>query len=248
MAKKVKKLRRKELLKDDEFLTSSRQFVNVLYENRKKIFIAVGGLFVIVILILAISAAVRSGEKKAENLFAMALVQYKEIIAKQQTAGSKSESDGGDPAKQFQEAAKKFEAVVEAYPRKRAGVLAMYYAANCYFKAKDYQASAQWYSDYLKKVGDDRQHAFVNLAYESLGYAQEMNGNLDEALQAFEKLDTPDNDTFRERGLFNAARIYQVKKNDTKALELYQALIKDYPDSLLAPQIKKVIAQLEMGF
>ena len=106
--------------------------------------------------------------------------------------------------------------------------------------------AAELYERYLRKTGGDSE-AFTQLATEGLAYSYESMGQTDKAIEAFERLITPESKAFRERGLFNSARLYARSDNRDKALELYKTLLADYPESKLTRDVQRRVAELEAG-
>lgn len=251
MAKKVKKLSRKELLKEDDFLTSTRSFVGYLIGKKNLLIIGIGGIIALTLILVGIRYIVSSSNTESENSLAVALEYYKGPVVTSEMLEKdprlKYFRTFTDEKTKYTEAAAKFDFVSKAYKRKHTGIIALFYAGNCYYKIGDYATAIEKYKKYVDIVGNNPEKSFSNLALEGLGYSLEMSGKTDDALAAFEKLTTPENGTFRERGLYNAARMYQIKNNNQKALELYKILIQDFPESKRAQQIKLVISQMEAG-
>lgn len=251
MAKKVKKLSRKELLKEDEFLTSTRSFVRYLFEKKSFLILGFGGIIALALIFVGVRYLVSSTGKEAQNSLAVALEYYKgPVVSKEMIEKDprlKYFRTFSDEKTKYTEAAAQFDAVSKSYKRKPSGIIALYYAGNCFYKIGDYETAANKYQEYIDRVKRAPDKSFSNFALEGLGYSLEMSGNTDGALAAFEKLAVPESGSFKERGLYNAARIYQIKNNNQKALELYKTLVQDFPESKRAQQVKMVISQLEEG-
>lgn len=249
MAKQVRKLSRKELLKEDEFLVKSKTYVTVLMENMRLISAIGIALLVVAAVGVGVNYFVKNQSMKSVGLFGDAMIDYKAPVVTQeqidQNPRLKTMKTYPDEKTKFENAAKKFDAVFNESEKTASGKLALFYAANAYYQLEDYDNAAQRYKQYLEKIGTDRIHGFYELAVEGLGYSLEGQGNLDEAIASFEKLITPENKSFRERGLTQAARLYLEKENKERALELYKTLVTDFPDSPSAAVAKRKIAQLE---
>lgn len=251
MAKKVKKLTRKEILKEDEFTTRLRTFF-IQFVARKRFIGSISAIVVGLIIIgFGINYLATLDEKSSEDKFSEALEYFRGVVIT-------DESEKLDPRlkyfKTFKDDETKwtktsemFDAVSDKHPNTRLGKLALYYAGNCYYELGDFNRASVRFETYLEKVGNDREGSFVNLALEGLGFSNEMAGNNDKALEAFEKLIIPENKDFRERGLFNAARIYQAQQNNAKALELYKQLVEDFPMSRASFNAQKIITTLGAG-
>lgn len=102
------------------------------------------------------------------------------------------------------------------------------------------------------------------LAQEGLGYAYEGKGDLDQAAAAFAKLaDGPDGKPeaaaddkgasagkapapfYRDRALYQQARIAELKGNPTEALKLYKQILDKAPQTSLRDEISNRLAVLE---
>ena len=69
--------------------------------------------------------------------------------------------------------------------------------------------------------------------------------NLDDALGYFEQLTQLPKDFYKDYGLKHMARIYELKKDSSKALETYKMLVEQVPDSKLKEIADERIAALE---
>jgi len=152
-----------------------------------------------------------------------------------------------DKETKWEETAVMFDEVYEKYPRTKLGLLGLFYSGNCYYELGDYKTAGLKFESYIDKVNDDKKGNFVNLALEGLAFSNERAGDIEGALMAFERMIIPENKAFRERGLFNAARLYQAKENNSKALELYKTLVADFPMSRTTFMVQKIITKLEAG-
>jgi tetratricopeptide (TPR) repeat protein len=251
MPKDVRKLSRKELLQEDQFTVRLRSFMGFLLTNKTVIVGVLGGALLLGLVLIGMKyqishkgagAAIAFGEA---NEAYTAPVATKEELEKQQWL--KKVRTFPTENEKFQAAAESFEKVSSEFGSTDQGKLALYYAGNSYFELGEYEKAAGLFQKYLSKAGSDRGKSFIDLATEGLGYSYESLGKNDEAIAAFEKLITPERKTFRERGLFNSARLYAKSDNKAKALELYKALLTDYPSSRMARDVQQRVAELEAG-
>ena len=250
MAKKVKKLSRKELLQEDEFIVRAKEYFSVLLANRKFVYLGIGAILGTAILVMAINTMVRSNRADTQQMLASALEYYKGPVVTQAEIDEnpvlKTMKTFPDEKTKFEQSAEKFDAVYKEHSGSRAGVLSLFYAANCYFQIGQFDTAADRYEKYVQKVGNNRRGTFLDLALEGLGFSLEAAGNPDEAINAFQKLiDQDQNKAFRERALFNAARIQYARNQLDQALEFYKALQTDFPTSKHANEARQAIAQIE---
>jgi tetratricopeptide (TPR) repeat protein len=100
---------------------------------------------------------------------------------------------------------------------------------------------------YSELVGSlDRRLRF--LALEGLAYAQESSGQLDKAVAAFSRLadDAKESGNFyRDRALFNQARVLERKGAPKDAEKIYRTILSEVPQSSLKEEINARLAVLE---
>jgi predicted negative regulator of RcsB-dependent stress response len=89
-----------------------------------------------------------------------------------------------------------------------------------------------------------KEPALVALAHEGIGLCAESRGDLEAALTAFAAQQV--GNFYRERSLWNQARIYTKKNDKKKATELYKELLsKGSPQSALRDDVQNRLAALE---
>ncbi len=89
-----------------------------------------------------------------------------------------------------------------------------------------------------------KEPALVALAHEGVGLCAEARGDLDAALTAFQAQQI--GNFYRERSLWNQARIYAKKNDKKKATEIYKDLLsKASPQSALRDDVQNRLAALE---
>ncbi len=120
------------------------------------------------------------------------------------------------------------------------------FSAGVLFDSGRYEDAAKLYDSYLATA--DRASITGILAQESRGLCAEAEGKLDEAMSAFMAIETATelhrNDFYRDRVLYNQARI-KVKKGDLKgAGELYQQILSKIPGTALREQVQTQLALL----
>lgn len=115
----------------------------------------------------------------------------------------------------------------------RAGVL---------YDQGQYADAEAMYRKFLAEKPSER--PLVALAQENIGLCAEARGELDAALVAFQAQQI--GSFYRERSLWNQARIYAKKKDTKKAIEIYKDLLsKASPQSALRDDVANRLAALE---
>ncbi len=139
-----------------------------------------------------------------------------------------------------------FQAVVDDYPGTDAANIAQYYLGLCYLKIGDIATGTSYLEEYSQ--GDNQVAAAANAA---MGYAYEQQNNFAAAAEAYEKASTiPEENPYTTPFyLMDAARVYEAAGNTAKALETYQRIRNDYPNSqdVLQGNVDRHIAKLDAG-
>jgi tetratricopeptide (TPR) repeat protein len=120
------------------------------------------------------------------------------------------------------------------------------FSAGVLFDLGRYDEAAKLYDSYLSST--DRSSVVGILAQESRGLCAEATGKLDEALAAYASIEPSSEsrrgDFYRDRALYDQARI-KAKKGDTKgATDLYQQILTKIPGTPLREQVQTQLALL----
>jgi predicted negative regulator of RcsB-dependent stress response len=92
---------------------------------------------------------------------------------------------------------------------------------------------------------ESKHSPMVTLAREGLGLCKEQQGKLDEALAEYQKLEPKTGDFFRDRALWDEARVLAKKGDKKQAAEKLKELVAKVPASPLKDEAQTQIAQLE---
>ncbi|HEX4458134.1 MAG TPA: tetratricopeptide repeat protein [Polyangia bacterium] len=116
------------------------------------------------------------------------------------------------------------------------------FRAGVYFDQGRIDDAATAYAKFLE---DKHPSPLVAVAREGLGLCKEQQGKLDEALAEYQQLEPKTGDYYRDRALWDEARVL-TKKNDKKgAAEKLKELVAKTPTSPLKDEAQNQIAQLE---
>lgn len=215
------KIDRKQLKRPDEFQVVAGQAMEWVAAHQKQVAAAVGAVVVAVLLVWGFSAWRSSREAQAGAELSQALELESRPLA------GESAQPGAETFPSQAERTKATEAALEKVRADHSGTTAAQTAlAQLGFiklKSGDGAGAQKDLSDFLSGAAKD--HPLRVFAQESLGYAFEAQGKLDDAKAAFEKL--------RELGLparadFQAARLALVQgKPDAK--QQLEKVTKEYP-------------------
>ncbi len=142
------------------------------------------------------------------------------------------------------EAIKALQSLIERYPRLTALPQAAYQFGNLHYQAKAFAEARQSYQLALDKGA---RGSLATLCRLGIGYTWEAQGDHAKALAVFEgalqKL-TP-KDFLYEELLTNVARSHELLGHPDRVREVYHRLLKDFPQSRRAEDIRVHLASLE---
>ncbi len=234
MAKKVK-ITRKQIKQDDAFLATMKEVTGRMvaavsdesfYKRYKKQLI-IGGVAVVVV--LAVVGGVFGNkalqEKGAGKLMAQADAVYRApVVTPEQYEGNPAMAQAlgayTEAKTKWSAAAEKYDAVANEYPNTSYGILGLFYAANSYYELAEYAEAISRFEKYIEKAGAGA--PFAPLARQSIGYAYEEVGKLDDAARTFLSLVKEENTTTAFLAIFDLARVYEKQNKVDEAIKTLQ--------------------------
>lgn len=249
MAKKV--IRKKIPLGTDEFVASRSMIFKYLSENFKTVVIGTSVIGVMLISFIGWGTYSRQRDQKAADALNAAMKVYQ---AKIEPAGTAPDNFKTADDK-YKAVINKFEDLSIRYKGTNIGSIALIYAANAHYSLKEYDKAIEIYNKLLFKIEreDPSLHGNINeikaapgiirdSAVYGIAYSYEQKGELKKAVE-FQTTLTSSKDThLREMGLYALGRLYEKSNDKAKALEAYQKVISDYPES---PNISKIKEKVE---
>jgi predicted negative regulator of RcsB-dependent stress response len=137
-----------------------------------------------------------------------------------------------DEAARANEAAQKFAAVADKYPRTNPGKLARYYAALC---LEDLERHNQALED-LKKISSGRDKELASMAQYQIAVIYARTGKTDEAIKIYRALaDKPSVFVPRPLALLELANVLR-QTNPKEAAGVYEQIKKEFPGSTISEQ------------
>jgi tetratricopeptide (TPR) repeat protein len=132
--------------------------------------------------------------------------------------------------------------IVDEYGMTKSANLAKYYSGISYLQLGKYENAIDYLNDFSV---DDK--IIEPQKYGALGDAYMEKGNLDEALDYYEKaMNANDNQFSTPYFMEKAAFVYEEKGNYDDAIELYKKIKQKYPESPQSEQADKNIARLKV--
>ncbi len=120
---------------------------------------------------------------------------------------------------------------------------ALLFRAGIQYDQGKYDDAAKNYKDAAERAAKDP--SLRALAREGQGLCDEARGKLDEALAAYQALEPKTGDFFRDRALYDQARIYLKKGDKKRAGDLFKEALAKVPSTPLRGDIENQIALLE---
>ena len=223
----AQKLDRKELKKPDEFQAIAGKAMAWMIAHQKPLLIGVAAVAVVVIAAFVTTTYASSREAKAGGELAVALDLQSRPIASEGPA-----QPGVETFPSTDERAKASLAALEKvrndYPRSTAAQTALAQIGFLKLKQGDAAGAQLALQQFIKEAPSD--HPLRAVAQESLGYALERQGKLDEARAAFAQLAR---DGAPDRAAYQQARIALLEGKPDARQQLEQ-VAKDYPKDPIA--------------
>ena len=226
MLKRQKKITKKEI-KEDKLVTTYFEATS-WYEANKKI---VNGVLVVVVLLAIVAVAymnnVASNNQKANTELGKALSYYDQGRYDIAISGNLQENVRG------------LQSIVDDYGSTKGGQLARFYLANSYLAQNNYDKALQYFLDV--SVSDD---LITASALSGAAACYEAKGDHEKAASVYERAAFKSSkDVNAAENMFHAARNYLMTGKKEKAAELFKKVKKDFPNSIVAREIDRWIAQ-----
>lgn len=214
-----------ELESVGQVLSTTEQFIE---ENQKSILIGVGAVILIVVGVLLFNNYyLRPREIAAEK----AMYQAQNFFALDSFALA-LDGNGAD--------VEGFKEIASNYSSTASGNLALAYSGICYYKMGDYENAIKSLSNY---DGDDTY--FKTSVIGLIGDANVELGKMDKAQSYYQKAIDRDNE-LSSVYLKKSGILYELNGDKESALEQYQAIKDDYPNSIEARDIDKYIERVKV--
>jgi tetratricopeptide (TPR) repeat protein len=132
--------------------------------------------------------------------------------------------------------------IAKNYKMTKAGNLAKYSAGICYLHLGEYQNAIEYLNSYSKK---DKQIGSVAIGATGDAYVE--SGDLDKGIAKYiEAAEMAKNSFNTPLFLMKAGQIYELQKKYTDALNIYERIQSEYPESTEGTSIEKYIARVKL--
>ena len=229
MAKKTKKVTRKQLLKEpDEFLTISSRLLQFCLTYKYQLLAALGG---IVVIVLAVSGIRYYAQQRANDALAsleMGRLKYQSLMAQ------------GDARQAYLGVKEDFERILADYSGKMGAKLAqVYYAGICYHGGEPDKAIGL----YQEALNDFEDSFYRNMIFNGLAYVYEEKKDLQKATEYFEKINAGTDPGYKSDALYNLGRLYAALGDNQKSKAAYQEMISANLESIYIDLAKERAGQ-----
>ncbi len=219
----------KELKSPGAFQSKIEIIADYFEKNKKRVYIGLGVFFAAILMFIGWYIYRMDYEKNAQKLYAEAFSVYHLSPPGPETSMR--------AIKMYGELEKKF-------PGSSAASNALFSMGNLYYGLNDLDRSILAYKDFLNASGIRKD--LRSMAYNGLGYCYEAKGDLDKALESYEKsIPNAMGGAVLSATYSNMAGIYLEKKDKKKALEYYKKAHEQKNDPVLDSMIKRKISELE---
>ena len=167
---------------------------------------------------------------------AMAFAQARTLAVQAQVPGAAADA--------HERAEKALQAVIADYPRLSSVAQAAYLLGSMRFGAARYPEARASYEVALAKGGSSSLAALASL---DIGYCWEAEKNYAAAEKAYQSVisGAKPKDFLYEEAMVDIARVQELGGKRAAAMETYQRLLKDLPDSRRAEEIRSRVANLQ---
>jgi tetratricopeptide (TPR) repeat protein len=223
MAKKKKQVEAKGFDNVEQTLSRTEQFIE---DNYKQLLY---GLAVIVVLVAAFWLIKIRLNSRTED--ALAQMYVAEDYFAKDSLNLALNGDGNYLG---------FVDIADEYKATRPGNLANYYAGLCYLQLGQFEDAIEYFDRF-----DKNDEAIAPLAYACTGDAYIELGDSKRGIEFYLKaVNYADNDFYNPLYLLKAGQVYELDGNNEKALEMYQRIKNEYPESNEGSNIDKYIARV----
>ncbi len=246
----MSKYHRKQRTKGpDEFVDFWQKAYRVAEPYLRAIFFTVGTAVLVWFLAYGISTWFEHKAQAAAEQFGKAVKIYDADLLSDDAAPPKSDDENQvQRFKSEPERADATFAALDELEKKWSGSDvardSLVFRAGVLYDLGRFDDAAARYRKFLDELkGKDA--ALSQLAKEGVGLCLEAQNKLDEALTAYQSLEPKQGDFYRDRALYDQARVFQKKGDKQKAAALYNQVLTKMPQSSLRDEIQSQLAVLE---
>lgn len=244
----MSKYNRKQKKPSDEFVGFWEKVYNAAAPYARAIGIVLGTTMAIVFVVWGLSNYFEHRTESAAEAFGRAVKIYDAELLAGDAQPEKTDEENPIPRFKTQKeradaALAELDALEKKWGSTDAAKNALLFRAGIHFDQGRYDEAAKLYQQASDRAAKDPQLQAV--AREGIGLCAEAQNKLDDALAAYKAMEPKSGDFYRDRALYDQARV-QIKKGDKKAAaNLYKEVLAKVPTSQLRDEIQNQLAELE---
>lgn len=224
-----KRIKKKENLKEpDQFISFWRRTYNSALENRDKIFLSVGGVFLLVLIAGGFLYYRAQKEQSAQ-------LELYSILKDYPRDGSESSDKKGEVVKFLDAFNKKFSGT-------GAGRVGELYQAHMLFNKGDFEQAEQLYKTIAKSGATD--DLITGMAAVSLARLYQDQAEYSKSTETLKKFRAGRRTNFSEEVDLLTAHNYELNGEKEAAIEEYRDFLKKYPQSVRIPGVNEALFAL----
>ena len=226
--KAPKRMTRRQELREDKVVTLYSRFMEYFDENRNVVFGILGGIVLIVIMGFGYGFFKDQQENQAQEVLSRAVRLYEADNWREALDGSGSTTGLLE--------------VVDKFGGTTAGNLAVYYAADSYLNLEEHEEALKMFNRFNHNADALGAGAYAAEAaiYEDQGEYDKAADRYKSAAMIFES------DFTSARYLVSAGRNYERAGNYKDAIEMYESIREDFPDSEQAQNVDLFLARVNV--
>jgi tetratricopeptide (TPR) repeat protein len=227
----ARKLSRKELLRQDEFLTSMERTQQFWEEHKNAILIGAVAVVVAVILIVGGISFFKAREAKGAAALSEALRPYHGTVLGQTPARADDDQlQFASDTEKFQESISALDGVIDKYSGTEAGRVARLYRAHSLFNLGRYAEALEEYQSFRNSAGNGY---LSGLALLNMAQCRRMEGDLPAAADTYQELiESASELQFPLDTALCALADCSLESGDReKAASLYRRVVDEFPES-----------------
>ncbi len=222
--------RKREFKKPDEFISAVDRLTEMAQVYRKRLLWIVG-------LLVVVGGAVGGVflyQYKQEGW--AAAIEFEAAGYYHQSVASALDEQGDPPLKEenLKKAIDLYQEVVARYPRTRSAALSQYYIGNSYLELGNHDQAVVAYQDFIQRYSQFP--LFIALVQQRLAFAYLGKGNLENAKEAFKDAAALEGAFNRDQVLYELGRLYETEGKKEEAIQWYQKIKEDHPDSVFTAE------------
>jgi tetratricopeptide (TPR) repeat protein len=214
---------RKHELKEDRFVTTTFRVTSMVRENQSTFLTVLAALVVLVIVIVVLTSGRSQTHEAAAQLMGEADMLYQ--------------------IGRYREAIQQCQIVLDQHGKTREAGLAAFFSADSHYKLGDYQQALEAFKLYVDKYHYDP--LLVASSLTGLAACHEQLGHFADAGEFYRKAADQHLDFYAApEALMSAGRCFFTSGDFEQAIEAYNYLVENFPESRYSDQAKMLSAEI----